>query len=144
MMFPGNGDPVADRVKSTIYDTIENLATLGFNHDGIKGLPMRSDVFAFATKALFSTRLHARVGLNEQLLENAGDPNVSINKDGTVDLFFQNPSRELNLTIQCGGVITYIKFFDDGDTTVEGTIRVSATDRDFSEVDDIIKWVHRG
>ena len=143
MRFTSDGNPIADHVKDIIIDKIDDLSRLFYDHGGNKELPMRGDILAFSRFLFSGDRSNSR-GINANYLERAGEPDVSLNVDGTVDLFFQNRSRELNLTIQCGGVIAYVQCLDDGDTTIEGTIRIWSRTGDCGEVDDLLQWVHKG
>ena len=57
--------------------------------------------------------------------------------------FEETDGRQLFLTFQCEGVITYIKVYEDEQTSVEGVIRVDSmtpSPDDFAELAEMVEW----
>jgi hypothetical protein len=122
---------------------IQLLRTKGYDWNGTCGLPIRSDVLQ-TSSAIFSDRT-----LQSQMrLEDCDEPVMSLNPDGSVEMSFDTPygdgGKQLLLTFQCGGVITYIKILEDSETSIEGTIRASFPAKsasEFAELVDLINWI---
>ena len=109
-----------------------------FDWDGVGGLPFRSDVgdtVAVVYEASFG--------------DDMPEPFMSMNGDGTIDIEYDGDNgRKLFLTFKCEGVVTYIKVFEDDQTTVEGTIRFDfhaisgkIEEEDLEEIKALFGWL---
>jgi hypothetical protein len=127
--------------KQKIRLAVEKLAARPFDWDGAGGLPIRPDVAEWCRESLFSD--FAGIGLDAAALDAVGVGDVSLNQDGTVELALESEGKELILTVECGGVVSYIKLFEDAQTSVEGMVRCPAPFEGLSEIDDHLAWLGR-
>ena len=126
-----------------VLTSIRQFRLHDFDWDGCGGLPLRSDVADTASDIY-----------DLDFTDAMPMPVVSLNKDGTVDVEYdefqgQDAGKKLFLTFQCQGVVTYIKVYADGQTTVDGTIRLDLFARtdgkfdpeDFAELTALFDWL---
>ena len=116
---------------------------MDYDWDGVGGLPMRADV-ADTVADLYDLSFTDAMPM----------PVVSLNGDGTIDVEYDDSTgsdegKKLFLSFKCQGIVTYIKVFGDGQTTVEGTIRLDLYARtdgkfnpeDFAEITELFDWL---
>lgn len=114
-----------------------------YDWDGCGGLPLRGDVADTAADIY-----------DLSFTDVLPMPTVALNPDGTVNVEYDetvdsDDGKKLFLTFKCQGVITYIKLFGDGQTTVDGTIRLDNFARtdgkfdpdDFVELTELFDWL---
>lgn len=134
---------------SVLFDIccdIDELAKKQYGWDGKDALPIRHDVYEYADRTLFCLNLASCV--NREALERCDQPHVTLVEDGTLVITFKrdDESKELILSIPCGGIVTYSKVFEDGQTEVEGIIRsqrsrgIERVYEKAHEIDDLLKW----
>lgn len=124
-----------------VVSTLRSFRLLEWDWDGAGGLPLRSDVADTAVKVFEEDSI-----VN---LINCPLPTVSLNGNGTVEVAYADEftERELWLTFQCEGVITYIKRFEDDQTTIEGTARIGFAGiradeaADLNELRELFCWL---
>lgn len=114
--------------RQAVLESVRQLRLHGFDWDGVGGLPLRGDV-ADTIAELYES--------SSDLQQDAADrlpmPIVSLNPDGTIEVLYKDDEegcKELLLTFRCEGVITFTKMFGDGQTMVEGTIRIDMLEFD--------------
>lgn len=129
-------------IKDRIRGAFDALGDSAFNWNGCDGLPIRPDVKDYAG-ILFSA-LNS-IGIPRQLLEDAGMPDLLLNQDGTVDIVFDKPSKNLVLTVECGGVLSFLKTFEDRATEIEGRCRevYPVHRRCVKEVEELFHWYNQ-
>lgn len=114
------------------------LRLMEFDWDGDGGLPMRSDVADTAIAVFDDPEVIGDFAYRLPL------PDVSLSSNGTVDIEFGDADgKQLMLTFQCDGVVSYIKVYEDGNASIEGVIRVDTltpTPDDFVELTELFGW----
>jgi hypothetical protein len=118
-----------------VLTALRRLRLMEFDWDGAGGLPLRGDVGDTVTD-IYELSFTSDMPM----------PAVSMNGDGTIDVEYDGEDgRKLFLTFKCQGVLTYIKVFEDDQTTVEGTIRLDAPGPvaldDFVELTELFEWL---
>lgn len=129
-------------VKRSMRLTVSHLCGIGYDHNGAGGLPIRPDVAKFAATVLFSDS--PNVGLSENKLESVTDHDVLLQQDGTISVILSVGEKTLYLDILCGGIVTFVKLFEDQDTTIEGVLRTawpSPLESQIANIDDLIDWL---
>ena len=126
--------------REKIAASLKELGLKEYDWNGSGGLPAREDALDLAL-AVFALNDYAF-----KLIDHVDEYTVTLNEDGTVEVGLDNGDRTLLLTFQCGGAITYIKVFDDEQTTVEGTIRINPdwpfTAYDgFADLAEALEWI---
>ncbi|SIO37695.1 hypothetical protein SAMN05444166_4210 [Singulisphaera sp. GP187] len=129
--------------RTAVLESLQQLRLMEFDWDGVQGLPLRGDV-ADNVSDVYEGGVDL---LLEDLAEHLPMPVVSLNPNGTIEVLYKDPdsNRELVITFQAEGVLTYVKLFDDGQTMVEGVIRVNLLsgpyEVDLSELKDLFDWL---
>lgn len=136
-------------VRAYILTTVRRFAQNRFDWDGASALPIRPDVYSFIAKERGMLDNQSNDGVDPELLDDCGEPDITLNQDGTVELCFEKFNRELIITVRCGGVITFIRSFEDSQTSFEGTIRSPYHDtkskQQFGvETNALLYWLHCG
>lgn len=100
-----------------VIKAVRQLRLKDWDWDGSGGLPMRLD----ASDTVLA--VYDKGGAADSA--DCPAPSVSLNTNGTIEVSYSDPEtgRELFLTFQCNAVITYIRMFEDEQTSIEGTIR---------------------
>jgi hypothetical protein len=133
-------------VETTFRDTIgtalKAMSLHEYDWNGNCGLPLRGDVADLAHDLFVAPETLFLSGFN--LLPT---PTVVMGGNGTVEIGFDSrDGRELVITVQCEGVITYVKVYEDDQTSVEGTVRLDPLESfngtaGFSEFVELLLWV---
>lgn len=136
-------------IRAHILNSVQRFAQNRFDWDGSAGLPIRPDVYTFIAEERGMLDSQSDDGMDPELLEDCGEPDVTLNQDGTIELYFEKFNRELILTVRCGGAITFIRSFEDSQTSFEGTIRSPHWDhrskQQFGvETNALLYWLHCG
>lgn len=126
-----------DSAKFVIAREMELFTKHGYDWDGAGGLPMRTDV-----RQVMRWFIRSGTALDECLNE-AVEPSVLLNREGTVELSFDNEGKELLLTLQCMNVVTYVQIYEDKQTSIEGVIRLDKID-DQTTLISLFEWLSRG
>lgn len=123
----------------SVVKSLRGLRLMEYDWDGSGGLPMRSDVADTAIAVFDDPDVIGDSTYGLPL------PSISLSSNGTVEVAFAEPDgRQLFLTFECEGVITYVKVFDDEQTSVEGVIRVDTltpSPDDFVELRELFGWM---
>lgn len=120
-----------------VVSSLRSLRLMQWDWDGARGLPMRADVADMTIDAFESETIAAIV---------CPGPSVSLNMDGSVSVQYVDEftERMVDLCFQCAGVVTYTKNFEDGQTQIDGVIRLS-DDSDtpdcYGELAELLRWV---
>lgn len=111
-----------------------------FDWDGVGGLPLRSDVADTAHDVYSEPHI-----LDDAILGDLVPPSISMSSNGTIEVVYAiDGYRQLFLTFECAGVVSYIRVFEDEQTSVEGVIRLemdSTSPDDFSELQELYEWL---
>lgn len=128
-----------------VLDALNDFRLKEYDWNGSGGLPLRGDV-GTTIKDLFSD---ADI-LGSNLLMSLPTPDLSMAANGTVEMAFEyddndDGERKLFVTIECDGVLSYIKVYEDGQTSVEGVIRLDFLGNafrpdDFVELTELLRW----
>jgi hypothetical protein len=141
---------VETSVREAVVQSLRGLRLMGYDWDGAKGLPMRGDVAdtvfeVFGSSGYVDPSGYVEPLISDAYVESLPLPAVSLNGNGTVEVAFDGEDgRELLLTFECEGVITFIKAFGDGQTTVDGVIRLDLGERgtdEAAELSELLGWV---
>jgi hypothetical protein len=128
-----------------ILSTVASFRDRKFGWNGSEGLPMRSDARNLAF-ALFTVNYGNPV-VPSEVLRLCPFPDVVLGEDGTIAITFSTPGRELDLSIKCTSIVTFIKFFEDETTSVSGVLNLSADDEDpfrqYAEFTELFIWLIR-
>lgn len=127
-----------DSSSEAVLISLRRLRLMEFDWDGAAGLPLRGDV-GDTVAAIYDLAFADAMPM----------PVVSLNGDGTLDVEYDaEDGRKLFLTFKCEGVITYIKVYEDDQTTVEGTVRLDFhtvsgkfDPDDFVEITELFEWL---
>lgn len=130
-----------------ILKSIGGMRHYKYGWNGDSSLPIRTDVRNWSYE-LFARNASFPLIVPDNHLEMCPYPDVTLNDAGTVSIAFVTEGRQLILTIQCRGIVTYIKLFDDDQTTVSGVIRLDTEDLDadldmFAEFQELFIWLIR-
>lgn len=107
--------------KTAIEKAIKSLGLKGFDWDNERGLPMRGDVRDLAHDLFCDPERYSTAWFADFLPL----PRVILNPNGTLEIAFEGyDGEELLFTVECDSVLTYAKLFSDGQTCVDGVIRI--------------------
>lgn len=129
-------------VKRDIRLTVAHLCGYQWDYNGSGGLPIRPDVSGFAQSVLFEDSLG--IGLCEEALERVAENDVTMHQDGTITITLIVGERTLFIDVLCGGIVTYVKQFEDGDTAIEGVVRTgwpTVKKSAICELNDLLAWL---
>jgi hypothetical protein len=129
---------VTTSIRDMVSKSISGLGLCEFDWDGSGGLPMRGDVRDTAYAVFVD-----EVTLGG-LLNSCPPPSITLNSNGTLEVSFDNDGRGLLVTVECEGVLTYVKVFEDDQTTIEGVVRMDMDDFDpdaFVELIELFDWL---
>ena len=110
-----------------------------YDWDGSGGLPLRDDVADTFYDLISNDVTH------EDMYDMLPVPMLNLNGNGTLELVLGwHEGAELVLTFQAKDVITYVKIFEDAQTSVEGTLRLDYGDDDntaVAELTELLEWI---
>lgn len=101
------------------------------------GLPIRQDAYDIARHVLYDDVFPRR-------LVDLCQDSVLMNNDGTIEMALDHKGKSLLLTFQCGSAISYVRVYEDGETSTEGTLRILKSGdfgRAVCEIRIMIRWL---
>lgn len=127
--------------KEAVLDVIKSFRLREFDWDGSGGLPLRADV-ADTISDIYLSEIYA---VPEEVLYALPKPSLLLAPNGTVEVAYDAWGyKQLLLTFECQGVVTYIKVYDDDHTSIEGTIRFDVLEpspEDVAELTELFLWI---
>lgn len=122
-----------------IAEEVGSLANRGYDWNGTGGLPMREDV-----RDMTITLLGTVPDRATDVIDQCPHPDILLNGDGTVELAFDHEDKTLLITVRCLGILTYVRAFEDEQTSIEGVIRLDPDEPDWDsyvELTELFAWL---